>query len=290
MYRPLSKSAMLVGMEKVRNHPETSWTWLMIITLLSGVIAWYVVYTGREITLRYDSADQMANATAIVQSKKVELPQSDKPLVIPSYKIFADGEAWMYVSTSRPVAGSYTPTDLVEVDLPHGDSSEAIKLQATTANQLKKLFARSSAEGAELMVSSAYRSVSDQTKLYQSFVQKQGQSAANHYVAKPGMSEHHTGMAVDVTDASSACASDSDRCNLSPATASWLADIAPDFGFVIRYPSGKQPITGTAYEPWHLRYVGVTLAKQLSNSNLTLDEFIEQVAPGRLVSGQNSTN
>lgn len=279
---------MLGGMEKARNRPETSWTGLLIIIIITGVIGWYAVFVGREITLRYDQSDKIANDTATIQSKKVELPKADKSLIIPDYKLFTDGQAWMYVASSRPLSGSYSPSDLIEVDIPHGDSDEVIRLEERTAEQLKKLFARASADGVDLMVSSAYRSVSDQTKLYQAFVQKQGQQLANQYVAKPGTSEHHSGLAVDVTDASSVCATDSDRCNLSPSTAGLLAEIAPDYGFVIRYPSGKQPVTGTAYEPWHLRYVGVALARQLTMSNLTLDEFIEQVAPGRLVSADRN--
>ena len=87
-------------------------------------------------------------------------------------------------------------------------------------------------------------------------------------------------MSVDLASASGQCEADSDDCALTQAAISWLSENAPRFGFIQRYPEGKQPITGVAFEPWHYRYVGVTLATAMSQSELTLDEVVEQIAPG----------
>ena len=109
-----------------------------------------------------------------------------------------------------------------------------------------------------------------------------GEAYAKTYVLTPGASEHHTGYSLDLTDASTVCKKDSDDCNLSPATAGWIAEHAHTYGFIVRYPSGKESIAGISHEPWHIRYVGVVLATQLYETETTLDEFIEEVAPGRL--------
>lgn len=250
--------------------------------IFGGVIGWFIIFFGRGIILDYEKIDAMNDKTAHLNMTKVSLPRTDTPLVIPSLALFKDNAAWMYVSSRNDVPASFEPQNLVDVDLPHGDADQPIKLNEMTAKQLKALFAKADADGIGLMVSSAYRSVNDQQNLYDSFIAKQGQAAADQYVAKPGSSEHHTGYAADITDASAACAARSDACNLSPSTAQWIADNSPVFGFIVRYPSGKQPVTGVAYEPWHLRYIGVAAAQRLSESGLTFDEFIQQVAPGRM--------
>ncbi len=268
-------------MRATKTQYETSWIALLGIILSSSVIGWYIVFLGRGIAIDYESIDRMSEKISKSEFTKVELRGNDKPLIIPGSGLFADNEPWMYVAASRPVPAKYQPRDLVEVNLPHGDSNIPIRLQSRTAEQLQTLFGVASERGISLMVSSAYRSIEDQEKLYNDFVTKQGKARADQYVAKPGTSEHHTGFAADVTDASPACAKDSDRCSLSPATAAWLAETAPKYGFIIRYPAGKQPVTGTAYEPWHLRYVGVAFAEQATKANLTFDEFIEQAAPGK---------
>ena len=131
------------------------------------------------------------------------------------------------------------------------------------------------------MISSAYRSVSEQSALLKSYTATLGATTAHEYVARPGTSEHHTGLAVDVDDANAACQADAGRCAISPETAAWLATHAPAYGFIIRYPEGKKAVTGIAYEPWHLRYVGPA-ASTLTEAGLTLDEFVRKVDPASL--------
>src|SRR5699024_10934617 len=109
--------------------------------------------------------------------------------------------------------------------------------------------------------------------LFQSYVDKHGKEAANRYSAKPGQSEHQTGLVMDVT-------SKSVDYQLTEGFAEtkegkWLHGHAYEYGFIIRYPKDAEHITGYIYEPWHIRYLGVEMATDVFNSEVTYEEFLE---------------
>lgn len=262
-------------------RPETSWWFLLIFCISALIFGWYVLFIGRGIDLEYIQISELNEKTLSSDIKKIDLG-TDLPLYIPTLSVLRSNQPWMYVTKSTPLPSSYEPSTLTNISVATGASETPMQLRGDVSRQLLKLFAGATTDGYDLMVSSAYRSVADQQQLYESMKKTRGESYADQYVLTPGASEHHTGYAVDITDTSSACKKDSDDCILSPATAAWLEENAPDYGFIIRYPSGKESITGISHEPWHLRYVGVVLARQLTFADLTLDEFIEQVAPGRV--------
>ena len=112
---------------------------------------------------------------------------------------------------------------------------------------------------------SGFRSYATQAQLYQSYVNQEGQAAADRYSARPGYSEHQTGLAFDVIGTDGQLVEDS-------SAAQWLLDHAPDYGFVVRYPRGKESVTGYMHEEWHLRYIGKE-AKDIAASGLTLEEY-----------------
>ena len=112
---------------------------------------------------------------------------------------------------------------------------------------------------------SGFRSYGTQAQLYQSYVNKEGQAAADRYSARPGYSEHQTGLAFDVTGTNGQLVEDA-------GAAQWLLDHASDYGFVVRYLKGKESVTGYMHEEWHLRYVGKE-AKDIAASGLTLEEY-----------------
>lgn len=120
--------------------------------------------------------------------------------------------------------------------------------------------------GLNLYISSGYRSFATQQSLYNRFVGSEGVVVADTHSARPGHSEHQTGLAIDVNTVAPSFA--------YSAEGRWVAANAHLFGFVIRYPAGKEPITGYMYEPWHLRYVGPELATLLHRSNLTIEEYM----------------
>lgn len=261
--------------------PTTSWWAVILLVIGGGVFAWYIAFTGRGINLAYDEIEKLDKVTREASLQTIELG-SNSPIYVTDLSQYSVNRPWMYVTESSPLPNDYEPASLAAITLPAGDKGTVMKLRGDVLQQLGKLFRAAENEGYDLMVSSAYRSIEDQKTLYNSIKRTNGEAYADKYALDPGASEHHTGYAVDLTDASTACEEDSDDCILSPATAAWLADYVSDYGFIIRYPSGKESITGIPHEPWHLRYVGVVLATQLYENDLTLDEFIEQVTPGRI--------
>ncbi|MFA9413198.1 MULTISPECIES: LD-carboxypeptidase LdcB/DacB [unclassified Streptococcus] len=112
---------------------------------------------------------------------------------------------------------------------------------------------------------SGFRSYDYQASLYQSYVNQDGQAAADRYSARPGYSEHQTGLAFDVLDASGQLLEE-------PAASQWLANNAHHYGFVVRYLPGKENITGYMAESWHVRYIGQE-ATEVYQSGLTLEEY-----------------
>ncbi len=131
---------------------------------------------------------------------------------------------------------------------------------------LYRMFDAAAADGCSMHIDSGFRSYATQTWLYNSYVQRDGVSEADRYSARPGYSEHQSGLAFDINDTSSAFA--------STPEAYWLAKNAYKYGFILRYPEGKESITGYMFEPWHYRYVGVEKAKLIYDSGLTLEEYL----------------
>lgn len=138
-------------------------------------------------------------------------------------------------------------------------------LTSETQNAFYRLQTAAANAGYSLWITSGYRSYYDQQTLYNNYVWRDGQAAADRYSARPGHSEHQTGLAIDVNYAGQAF--------VGTPESYWLAANCAEYGFIIRYPDGKEGITGFKYEPWHIRYVGRDLALALTNSGLTLEEY-----------------
>lgn len=252
--------------------------WLLSLGIIG--IGIYSLIILRQASSQYDGVLSMQSQLNGGSVELVELPGIEKKLNIPNWSLFRDGDIWSYVSRNAPLPKSFETPELVDTELAHGDGDQAMKVQKRIEPRLKALFAAAEQDGHEFMLSSAYRSIEEQQKLYDAFVEQHGKEMAKQYVLAPGASEHHTGLSVDFSTASRPCESDSDKCSLSAADAEWLDENAARFGFIQRYPEGKQPITGIAFEPWHFRYVGVPMAKAVAESGLTYDEVVRQIAPG----------
>ncbi len=121
-------------------------------------------------------------------------------------------------------------------------------------------------DGAKLRIISGFRSYDYQEKIYNIYVKEFGEEKTNTFSAKPGHSEHQTGLAIDICE-------DSDKF-IGTKEDKWLQKNAYKFGFIIRYPKGKEDITGYKYEPWHLRYIGRKHSKKICCNNLTLEEYL----------------
>ena len=140
-------------------------------------------------------------------------------------------------------------------------------LTSTTQNAFDKMNADAKSLGLNLWIASGYRSYSKQKTLYNNYVASDGKEAADTYSARPGYSEHQTGLAFDLNSVEDSFANTDEG--------KWVKDNCYRYGLIIRYPKGKNKITGYIYEPWHLRYVGVELATKLYNNGdwITLEEY-----------------
>ncbi|GEP84924.1 D-alanyl-D-alanine carboxypeptidase [Staphylococcus piscifermentans] len=144
---------------------------------------------------------------------------------------------------------------------------------AVARTQLNKMIEDGRKHGLNILYRSGFRSYAEQTQLYNSYVQRDGKAAADKYSAAPGTSEHQTGLAFDVgTNPSNA---DFKEAFGQTREGKWLADNAYKYGFILRYPKGKEKITGYQYEPWHFRYVGKKDAKKIHAQKLTLEEYLD---------------
>lgn len=140
------------------------------------------------------------------------------------------------------------------------------KVNDKALSSLKKMQADAKALGLNIPLVSGYRSYKTQEQLYNKYVKKDGVALADTYSARPGNSEHQTGLAFDIGKVDSSFENTDE--------AKWIEQNAHLYGFIVRYPKGKSNITGYIYEPWHVRYLGVDIATKVKNSNLTLEEYL----------------
>ncbi|WHX48819.1 D-alanyl-D-alanine carboxypeptidase family protein [Paenibacillus woosongensis] len=171
----------------------------------------------------------------------------------------------------------YEPSDLVypDVRFTFKEKIEKRMMRSEAAKALEEMFAGAERDGIYLAGVSAYRSHSTQTSLFNRYVARDGEEKAKTYSAVPGHSEHETGLAIDVSGSDGKCAAED--CFGGTKEAEWLAQHSAEYGFIIRYPEGKEAITGYKYEPWHLRYVGKEIAADIFERDITLEEYYDAV-------------
>ncbi len=207
-----------------------------------------------------------------------EADAAEPPFDRAAHSLDDPASIWVVSNKTRPLA----PLDFAPADLstPQGVENEfAQPLREPAARAVETLIAAAGAAGHEVRVISAYRDYATQVALYDRYVARDGAAAADTYSARPGYSEHQTGLAVDLDDFG-ACYLDA--CFGETPAGAWLAEHAAEHGFVVRYPAGKQEVTGFTPEPWHFRYVGPELAEEMRRTGVTtLEEFFGlPAAPG----------
>lgn len=166
------------------------------------------------------------------------------------------------VNKQHPVPANWTAPDLVSAGV--AGNREGMLLRRPAAEALQELVAAARADGIDLILLSAHRTHNYQAGLYSNSIQRNGQAHADRYSARPGHSEHHTGLAADVGTVDGRCALQG--CFGQTPEGRWVAQHAPEHGFVVRYPQGSEPITGYGAEPWHLRYLGVEEAYRVMDA------------------------
>ena len=185
---------------------------------------------------------------------------------------------WIVGNKLRPLTPiDFEPGDLV---MPQGVANQnGQPLREVAARATEAFIGAAAQAGHSVQIISAYRPYSMQVGLYNGYVARDGQAAADTYSARPGHSEHQTGLTVDLDDYG-ACYLEG--CFGQTPAGQWLAANAADYGFIVRYPEGKQEVTGFMPEPWHFRYVGAELAQEMKRTGVsTLEEFFGlPAAPG----------
>ena len=200
------------------------------------------------------------------------------------YSIDDPASLWVIVNKRRPLNPKTYAPSLAVPNVPLRTSAGSGEMHVSTqmAPALEKLVAASNAAGVPLMLASGYRSYDLQVGVYGAEVKNYGQAAADRESARPGYSEHQTGLAADLEPTSRTC--EVTQCFGQMAEGKWLAENAYKYGFVIRYPDGKESTTGYIYEPWHVRYVGTSLAQEIhKQGNVPLETFFKlDAAPSYL--------
>lgn len=203
------------------------------------------------------------------------LKSTEKKIICPQPKDPNQTNKWLYPVSQDLGLGNYIPSNLIPIPKTISVRGASIQcLTESTVSALEKMTSAAKKAGLSLVVSSAYRSSSIQTTLFNN---NEAANPDQEYpsVAKPQHSEHQLGTVVDFRSGSDV-AFTLEAFGGSPEYA-WMAQHAHEYGFVRSYPDGKQSVTGYASEPWHWRYVGVDYATQAKQSGLTLIEFLKSL-------------
>ncbi|MEL4106644.1 D-alanyl-D-alanine carboxypeptidase family protein [Oscillospiraceae bacterium WX1] len=176
------------------------------------------------------------------------------------------GSTNVLVNKYHALPKTYVPKGLETINAKYSVGTQKLTRAARLA--FEKMCADAKKLGYKIFATSAYRSYDKQAAVYDSFYTPDDPTAQDRLAARPGYSEHQTGLAVDVIRSNTALTSTS--------TYKWYVKNAYKYGFIIRYPDGKESVTGYSFEPWHLRYVGVKLATAVYKSGLTFDEYYAQ--------------
>ena len=176
-------------------------------------------------------------------------------------------ELLVLVNKNNQLQSDYIPKNLESISLRFANKDKYLRKDAKEA--FENLSSEASALGYRIVAVSAYRDYNYQNELFNYYVEEKGLDYALDCSAKPGHSEHQTGLAVDVEG------ENKDYDNFEDTKEfSWMKENAHRFGFILRYPKGKEHITGFKYEPWHYRYVGIDAAYKIYEKNITLEEYL----------------
>jgi len=224
---------------------------VLAITSVVGVVG---VATGLWVELTGTGTTRVQGLTETVPWDQAITAPTFAPRATPEptfdlgrYSTSDPSSPWVVVNKQHPIAESFEPTDLVEVD--------GVLLRAVVEPDLRAMVEAAAAEGAQLVVRSGYRSYAEQAAARAAIEARRGFAHAERYSARPGFSEHETGLAVDI-DSGSDPGCNLQTCFSRTAEGVWLAERAWEFGFVVRYTDENTAVTGYAPEGWHLRWAG----------------------------------
>ncbi|MEK3976817.1 M15 family metallopeptidase [Psychrobacillus sp. FSL K6-2684] len=205
---------------------------------------------------------------------EVEEPPMEEPVVEePAEEVDRSGAKGYVGNETLPAEPTYVDGILIASKRYPLPSTFAPGESAEAREAFEALAAEAKLSDYELVAFSTYRSFDYQQQLYDRYVSNDGVDAADRYSARPGYSEHQTGLAFDIGELHFEQHFARESFGETPA-GQWLAANAHKYGFIMRYPNGKEKITGYMFEPWHFRYVGVDHATKIYEANTTLEEYL----------------
>ena len=205
-------------------------------------------------------------------SQKAESSETEKSEASENVAVDTDDWRLILVNKQNPVPDGYEAT--------LGNINGSLQADERIIDDVYDMLEAANRDGVDLMICSAYRSYERQTELFNNKMNKlmnKGMSYMEAYsvgsmsVTVPGTSEHQLGLALDILTGNYTSMDDGFG---DTAAGKWLKENAPDYGFILRYPEGKEEITGIIYEPWHFRYVGRQYSRDITESGLCLEEYL----------------
>lgn len=231
--------------------------------IIIGILLFIVIVGGPAFVLLKPGPSKVNDTHTTTSSKSSQV--SKKPSFDKNKRSIDDPTSiWVVVNKTRPLSPKdFRPNDLVSI-------GNGQLMREEPADALSKLITDAKLANLKITPLSGFRSYDTQVSVYSNEVKSFGQAVADTESARPGTSEHQTGLTVDVGGGGCGI----EDCFGSTPEGKWVAQNAYKYGFIIRYPEGKQSTTGYRYEPWHLRFVGTDLANEMHSQNiLTLEEF-----------------
>lgn len=258
---------------KKRKDKKRKNSWMMaamiVLFLAAAATYYFTLYEQQESTK--EAAEPVENTEQQTTTEpKPELEPKPKEPVVEEPTVDEAGYAIVTVPVSEPTKIDGIVIANKKYPLPQDYNPGE---NPTALNAYKKMEAAAKQAGFKITAFSGFRSYDYQKTLYDKYVARDGQAKADRYSARPGHSEHQTGLAFDIGEIG--------REDLwlteafgETAAGQWLVNNAHKYGFILRYPKGKESITGFMYESWHFRYVGAETAAQIYSADVTLEEFL----------------
>lgn len=247
---------------------------LITLSALMVVSLFYLIISGGTKKLQ-EYVDQKNQPTSSPVVSAAPVPSATPaPTITPTptpevvIDTTSDDSLQRIVNDDHPIDASYVPSDLVTPAVPMNGQQQ---LRSEAASALEEMFSAAGNDGISLYLISGYRSYSQQLSLWYTYEERYGVEETNLIDSHPGACEHQIGLAVDLGTTDGTC--ELNACFADTEASIWLSEHAYEYGFILRYPAGKEEVTGLKYHPWNYRYIGKEEAKKVQESGLTLEEF-----------------
>ena len=213
--------------------------------------------------INYKKKNRRLDTIQVIKDVNMNLDKTPYEYTIPAKNLNTE---IILVNKYYYIEDNYVPETLEAINRKYALSNMRLVYKAKEA--FEELSKKAQEENLNIIAMSTYRSYSYQVDLYNRYVKKDGKEKADTYSGRPGHSEHQTGLAVDVYNKKE------DYTNFEKTKEfAWMQQHAHEYGFILRFPKGKEKETGYQYESWHYRYVGKEVATYIHNNNITLEEY-----------------